>query len=509
MKRIKVMAVLCVLCLLSVLVAGCARGSDSGAGNPGSASASVSNEAKPATLRLVMYGDAGTRNVDFFENEFKTKLKDEANIEMKIDLLPWGATDQIATMLASGEKFGFMASITNEVFPTWASNGYFAEIDESMVQKIAPNYVEARMGKGFECARFKGKAVLIPAGGLVYSGAQDNFAVRNDLLNAVGWDYTDIHSYEDLMEAIAAVKEKYPNLAVVNDIYFLYNALNSTYAKDGAILKDGSPTSLTAINEADDSSTVINWFESEYFANMCRILEDWFDRGYITVEYLTEYGSSGGPAMQWETGNCLLAWGDPADLYDHELVSVEGADVRYLKINDHDQILVKDYDWSWAVSAADQENVENWMRFFDWMYASEENYLFCMYGVEGKDWKYAEDGSIERLTQESFFYEWMCGTMLYKEFSDKYDADEVQAYLDFDNNAIYSKKTGFVFDVTPVQTENALLTAIIQEKVQPIGFGLGSYDEDFPEVLEELKAAGLDKYIEEYQKQFSEFMAGK
>ena len=99
--------------------------------------------------------------------------------------------------------------------------------------------------------------------------------------------------------------------------------------------------------------------------------------------------------------------------------------------------------------------------------------------------------------------------MLYKEFSDKYDADEVQAYLDFDNNAIYSKKTGFVFDVTPVQTENALLTAIIQEKVQPIGFGLGSYDEDFPEVLEELKAAGLDKYIEEYQKQFSEFMAGK
>lgn len=53
------------------------------------------------------------------------------------------------------------------------------------------------------------------------------------------------------------------------------------------------------------------------------------------------------------------------------------------------------------------------------------------------------------------------------------------------------------------------LNALITEKVQPFVYGIGDFDADFPAVLEELKAAGLDTYVAEYQRQFSEFMANK
>ena len=40
-----------------------------------------------------------------------------------------------------------------------------------------------------------------------------------------------------------------------------------------------------------------------------------------------------------------------------------------------------------------------------------------------------------------------------------------------------------------------------------MSLGFLSYDENIDSVIAELKAAGLDTYIAEYQKQFSEFYA--
>ncbi|MBN2983051.1 DUF3502 domain-containing protein [Cohnella algarum] len=41
----------------------------------------------------------------------------------------------------------------------------------------------------------------------------------------------------------------------------------------------------------------------------------------------------------------------------------------------------------------------------------------------------------------------------------------------------------------------------------PIGNGFVDYEANFPKALEKLKEAGIDKYVAEYQKQFSEWHA--
>lgn len=52
-----------------------------------------------------------------------------------------------------------------------------------------------------------------------------------------------------------------------------------------------------------------------------------------------------------------------------------------------------------------------------------------------------------------------------------------------------------------------MLTSIYDEKLKPMAWGFLDYDENIDAVIAELKAAGLDNYIAEYQKQFSEFYA--
>lgn len=525
----KIVVMLLTLAMTAAALAGCggdapkessgapAAESESSAEASGESESKAEAETEPeeqgetAQLRLVMYGEAGTRNVEFFKNELHDKVMEDLNIDLKVDYVPWGANDQIATMCASGEKFAFMMTNTLATFGTWAQSGYFATFDEEMIRETAPAYLEARLGNNsFSASKYKGDIVLIPVGGSVYSSMYDNFNIRNDILNEVNWDVSDIKTYDDLVEAMKAVKEAKPDLALVKDVKHLVRALDSVYG-DGAIFDEPSPMELVAVNLADDSDEVISWLESGYFATLCHLAEDWYDMGFITVEHVTDQSVY---ETAFNNGQCLTSFGLITTLYNHGVsengVKLETGDMRYLKLDDNPYFITKDYDWAWAVSSADQDNVKNYMRLFNWIYESRENYLFALYGVEGTDYEYNEDGQIEKITKDDFLYSWMFGTLAYEPVSDtKYDAAEIEEYMNVDSTAIISKRTGFVFDPSAVETEAALLTAIVQEKVKPIAYGISDYDTEFPAVLEELKAAGLDKYVEEYQRQFSEFMATK
>lgn len=523
--RKKGVAVLLALALAASALTGCGKSaSEEGRADAPAAPAESAEQAPetkaeeqaeekgdPASLRLVMYGEAGSRNTDFFKNEFHDRVMEELNLDVSIDYVPWGGNDQIATMCASGEKFAFMMTNTLATFPTWGQSGYFATFDREMIDRVAPAYLEARLGNNtFSAAKYNGEIVLIPVGGSVYSSMYDNFCIRNDILKEVGMDVSDIHTYDDLVAALEAVHEAKPEFALVKDVKHLIRGLDSVYG-DGAIFDEASPTELAVVNLADDSDEVINWLESDYFADLCHLAEEWYEKGFITVEHVTDQSVY---ETAYNNGECLTGFGSTNVIYNHKVYTngeeVEDGDMRYLKLDDNPYFITKDYDWAWAVSSADQDNVENYMRLFNWIYESEENYLFSLYGVEGTDYEFDEDGTIVRSTTDGLLYDWMFRTFYYEPISEeKFDAGEIAQYMDLDGGAIINKRTGFVFDNSAVTTEEALLTAIVQEKVKPIAYGISSYDDQFPAVLEELKAAGLDKYVEEYQRQFSEFMANK
>lgn len=476
MKKKIMLLVLCVAFCVGVM-AGCGKSTE-----------------KENHLDMIWFGEAGTRNVEFFQNEFNEKIKEELGITISVEYLPWGAADQLQTMLASGDEIAFMMYGSHM---NYVQKGYVAELDEAKINELCPDLLDARNGLDFSSASYQDKIYILPVGSQVFSGAGSNFLVRNDILNQVDWDYTDIKTYDDLMKACAAVHEAFPTLVINGGVK--NTAFMSSFGKGQIWGVDN----VAAVDETDpESDTVFNYFETEFFANYCREMKKWYDLGY------TPDNASFSDSSQWNAGNALLRYGESKGMIEHTLAGVEGADVQYLVIDDNPNAMIYNFDWGWALSKAASDKADILMRLMNWIYASKDNYMFALYGVEGVDWEYAEDGSVNKLTDDLFFYDWQFKSFKYMD-SESYDAEDWERYTSWDSKAYNSKKTGFVFDKTAVQAQDAAINAVVTEYVDRFCLGYENYDEMRNEFLDMLKEAGLEDYLAEYQKQFSEFMKNK
>jgi putative aldouronate transport system substrate-binding protein len=77
------------------------------------------------------------------------------------------------------------------------------------------------------------------------------------------------------------------------------------------------------------------------------------------------------------------------------------------------------------------------------------------------------------------------------------------------DEAYPSQALGFVVDRTPIQTEIAQVTAILEELGRPIEWGWVAYDEAAPELIERINAAGAQTIIDEVQRQLNDWKAAQ
>lgn len=466
--------------------------------------AETNEEREVVELRMVMYGDMTTRREEFFKNEFHDAVLEDLQIDLSVEFLAWGAADStIPTMLASGEKF----AVWNIVHAfDWPSKGYLAKIDEELIREKCPNLIRVRTeNNGFECVKYDGDIYAIPFGSKPYAGRMQTIAARNDILKKVGYEASEITTYEQLMDAFAAVKAEYPDMRISRGAGYLCNALNAEMTDQ--LLNIISGTQFVYVDELEEGDKVYSLYESEAYENLLKMAKEWADLGYSKMDEITNPTQG---AADWEAGNCLTMYGVPGSMIDTSLQAVEPeAEIGLIKIGDMPYIKSIDYDWGFSISASDAENVDRWLELFDWMYKDQETYNFCVYGVEGKDWQYNEDGTIQKLVTDSFFDGWFMEAMEYNIYNPALSEEAIAQYEANDNNSILSKTAGFSFDSTPVSAEVAMLTAVWTELVEPMTKGMLDYEENYDTMIKKLKAAGLDAYVEEYQRQFSEWYATK
>ena len=470
----------------------------------GEGTTAAQTEKEVVDLRFVFYGDMTTRREEFFKNEFHDKVLEDLGINMTVETLPWGSDTTIATMLASGESFACYNIVSAY---DWPAKGYLAKIDMGMIEELCPNLIRTRgETNGFECVKYKGDIYAIPFGNKPYSGGMQLFDVRNDILKSVGYDAKDIHTYEQLEEAIAAVHEADPNLRILRSSDFMKNALQPMFSDQVTIF---SGVQFAYVDEKEEGDQVYSWFESEYFKNYSKFCEEWVGKGFISQDELTNPTQG---SADWETGNCLICYGMPGALISMQMKDINpDAEEALIRIDGTTMVKLNDYDWGISISASDQDVVDRWLTFFDWMYKDQETFNFCAYGVEGKDWEFNEDGTIKKLCDDSFIDKWFLEAIPYNTYAPSIPKENIERYENWDKEegAVLSKASGFIFDTTPVASELAMMTSIYTEYFKPMSSGFLSYDENYEDAIKQLKDAGLDKYMEEYQRQFSEWYAAK
>lgn len=499
--------VLSVAMVVGTVLTGCGTKAPQAAGtSEGSSSTETVTEGtqggnETVSLRMIMYGDMTSRREEYFKKDFHDAVLNDLGIDLTVEFMPWGSDSTVATMLASGESFAVWNIVS--AFD-WAAKGYLAEIDESLVQEKLPNLIRVRTeNNGFECVKHNNKIYAIPFGSKPYAGRMQTIEVRNDILKQVGYEASEITTYDQLVSAFAAVKEAYPDMRISRSSSYLWNALSSEISDQ--LLSIMSGTAFTYVDELEDNDKVYSIYESEAYKNLCQLVRQWVKDGYILQDEISNPTQG---AADWEAGNCLTMYGTPGAWIDRNLQGVvPDAELTLIQIGDNKMIKNLDYDWGFSISANDQKNVGKWLELFDWMYKDQDTYNFCVYGVEGKDWEYNEDGTIKKLVTDSFFDGWFMQAMEYNIYDKELSQEAIKAYETNDNGSLLSKTAGFSFNSEPVASELAMMTAVWTELIEPMTLGILDYDENYDKMIQQLKKAGLDKYMEEYQRQYSEWYA--
>lgn len=450
---------------------------------------------EPVSLKLVKYGDATSRRREFFENEFHEKILEALNIDLTVEFISWEAESSLAARMASGEGFACMNILSRN---DWVSHGYLAGIGQEQMERLCPNLLRARGENGLECVTVDGAIYAIPLGGKSYAGDLQYFNIRADLIRELGYELEEITNLEKLEEVMAVCKTAHPDLRIMSKAdTFLMTALASELS--GRLFLPASENNFAVVDELEEGAQVYSYYETEEFKKLCEITKRWAKYRYIQEDELSnpDVGNA-----DWDAGNCLIRPGVAGSMVSAALKErAPGAEEALVKIGSLANYKFKDYDWAISISKADEEKVSDWLRLFDWIYEDKDNYNFCVYGVEGKDYEY-KDGRIEKLCTDVFLNEWLISAFGYKQYDASVSEEKIREYENFDKNSRFSKTAGFFFDSSPVSSELAMLNAIYEDKLFPMIMGFLDYDRHYEEVLEELKKAGLDRYIKEYQNQF-------
>ena len=168
------------------------------------------------------------------------------------------------------------------------------------------------------------------------------------------------------------------------------------------------------------------------------------------------------------------------------------------------------YSTAFAVSAdVEGDELIGYVKLINLLQSSQEWVDFILYGVEGKDYTVNEDGSFNMINTDVLVDTWLPDNINFKRYQNWVTDEQKETYENWNEGCVDQKDIGFSFDLTPVSTEYAPLQAVEQEYFNPLTAGIVSYEDGYEEAVKKLKEAGIDAFVEEYQRQFQEFIDSK
>lgn len=461
------------------------------AGNAGG-----SGKEEAGKITILYPGEETPRFKEFLENEFAEKVYNDIGLTIEMIWLPW---DQYWTQKE------IMLSAQDEIDLYWDGladlstfvNKHQARPLDDLINTYCPDMLKVLPMSWLQGGKAGGEIYGIPSAYGPSSAQFQLVCVRQDLLEGVGM--TAITTPDDLVEYAAKVKEQYPEMNGPADIIF--KPLTRAFQDEPLTWISGNEYAVLG----EESGKVYSYYETEAFQKVARFNEEMYKKGLYSDLLTTNYNERD---SRMQTG--LYIWVEGSLGKDNEIISTvqqnapDAVLASYLMEPDADKYITGAGGEVLCVpySAA---NPEGAMKFLNWLYASQENYLFALYGVEGKDYEMV-DGRIQRITTEDFFYEWMFRNQNYTVFGTDVTDEYIETYMSWDANAKTSSAMGFVFNNENVVEIETAVTEVIQNEMSVIRNGFVSFDENYPAAVQHLKDAGIDEYIAEVQRQYDEFL---
>lgn len=511
----KLIVFILTVAMVAVFAAGCGGNTENSTAKAGDSSSSVAEQEKttaqaadtgvPAEFKkvtFIMYGDLGKRMQEFSQNELKERLKNDLNMEIVWQYLPWGEYGpgkKVDLMIAAGEEFdaflgdkGWLMQLKAKKMildVTGLADKYLADLKKV----VAP--------EALQYFTVDGGLYSVPVGNKPQSDFFYTTSVRQDLLEETGM--TGIKTMDDLTDFALKVKEKHPDMYATPD-FLGYNYIRGLSDKNYTFIWDVGQTFMV---DQDNPDKLTYWYESEEYKKLCSYTRKWYEKGLTPVDLLT---NTSGNVSLFESGRYMWFRGaaltTEVSTLPNLLKNVPAAKVKEYSLNPEKpkyRLFFWGTNYLFPVTS---KNTDRALMFINYSQKSTENIDFLAYGVKDKDYTLMGD-KIERTMTEELVPEFTMWNINLSRFKTNYTDEFIERYKKWDIGAKAVKEFKFSLNVEPFSVELSKVSAVIKEKLDPITYGFASYEENYDKALAELKAAGLDKLKEEVQKQWSEYLA--
>lgn len=523
----KIAALVLALAMITTAFAGC--GGDTGSSTPASTPASGTDSSAASTpasepastpaddgevhpVRIVQPGihkeeyDAGIAAV----NE---QLKaDGLNIEVSVQRIPWDSyAEKLNLMLTTGEEFELL-HVMQDVKNLSAIAGMDAIIPLDDLLDKYPDLVSKFTDLEWQGTLYNGQRYAVPCSWRTFDNTMSYMCARTDVMKAVGYEEFPGDNVDDLIDLMKKSQDYILEETGVKAYNWFHQNqdtahwLHRTYDTYPFYVENSLGIVL-----ARQDGTIDSFYESEEFKNDANTYYKMYQEGLINPDILNLDSQ-----VKYDQAN--LGAMLPSQTFDpYQGVTImnktdlKDVEVNWYEMNPEKPEMIYTFVQNLNAISSTAENPESGLKFLNWLYESQDNHDLFHYGIEGTHYeaigtdriKYVKGDNDENLyTLDT----WMTGYLPYIRYQDDAPDSQIEYSTYKADNYVVSPIAGFIFDSSNVTSELTNLQTEIIASIYPIKIGMVPYEENIGPAIEKLKAAGLDKYLEEYRTQFAAYL---
>jgi len=482
-------------------------------------------DVKALPMRYYMPGAPSTQ-ADMVNEEINKRLAaDGVPVIFQPKYIPWDQwVDKINVMISTGEEFE-MFHIMSDYIPisNYAARGALTPLDD-LINKYTPGMWDLYDKVLWECATVGGQVMSVPAFWRDNSGDTEGaITVRKDKFDKYGLALPD--NTVEMVDTLTVLQQKWAEEDGQKRYLWEHNIsgrpptpFHRTY--------DTWPfyTTSDGIFMVRQDGSAELFFASEEFKKDANTMHELYKRGLIHPDILNFPLDKKRELA--DNGDVLFGLTPIANADALAKRGIEGANVINYWMADSKPFLMSFPLMNSNGIPSTAKHPELGLLFLDWMYSKRENSELVMYGIPGVHWKPVGDEELEVMLDADAkplyaFDRWMIEHTKFHRFdvsipkiNGELMAESGLTRADWKGNVresqtVRSPVIGFNFDSSTVNVELSNVMAEYTASILPIKLGVVSYEEGFENAMQQMRAAGCDKLLSEYQRQLAEFIASK
>ena len=456
--------------------------SDSGSSAASGSTAKTEEKGEPYTVTMVLQGTTQP-DEERIEEKINEILEPELNAKLDIVVLPWAsATQQLQLMLSGDEKIDLLYTNASTAVQ-YMHSGQIMNMSE-LIDKYGTNLKDVFGEDIAKTNQIDGFVYGVP--NQIERGSIPAIFMRKDLVEKYNINTDDIKEPQDMEKVFETVQAGEPDMTMLYSINEGDTPLTRLFRGDGL----GDSNFCGVLMDQANSTTVENFFATDWFKDTTTMLYDWYQKGYISKD-------AGTNTENWRTvckaGNLFSLFFSYHPGTPVEFQSSTGYDFEIVPFYDEPMINSSSYSGIIFSVAQNSENPEKAMQVLDYIYGSPEIMNLLNWGEEGTDYV-VED-------EENGIINYPDGVTADTQLWDKMQ--------EFNASGIESKALGFIFDNSEYTNQVSALSNVVKQYSGALYSGSGDPEELIPQFLEALDDAGINDVIAAKQEQLDAFLADK